>query len=207
MSKSRFITLGGLERFFQQIASMFAYKHDVESKVDKVNGKELSSNDFTDDYKTVCDYILPLKDEGVLSLALRGPDGKIYRLALNDEMRLVLEEFNTPRQVRYLISNGNYYYLEEDGEGLLYITRYDGIPPEEECGYVRAVSSDTGMKFTINVLNDDITFDLYEGTGLDEREAKYMVYGNKICYFRIEDEQVQIYYESTTVRTNKLYNK
>lgn len=90
--KLQLITKDNLSTFLANIKNIFATKEEVNNKVDVVEGKGLSTNDFTDDYKKVCEYAKIVDMEGVLTLALRGPDGKLYRLKLNENMDLVLDE-------------------------------------------------------------------------------------------------------------------
>ena len=153
----------------------------------------------------ICEYAIPMEYEGVLSVSLLGPDGHVYRLVLNEDFRLTLEEHIKPRTVKYLISGDDYYYLVEDENGI-YITKYTGDEeiPAEEVGYVRATSRDTRMKFTLDVVDNNVVFNLHKGPALDEMEAKYMTCGNKICYFEIKNDQVEILYEYTTIETDDL---
>lgn len=126
---------------------------------------------------------------------MEGPDGNFYRLTLDDDFRLMLEEKVSARQVTYLISNNEYYYLTEDSSGI-YLAKYDGIPNTEDCGIIIAVSKDTGMKFTVDVEDNVMTFNLCEGRDIDlTNSARYMICNDKLCYFVIENDGVQIYYE------------
>jgi hypothetical protein len=203
MSGKKLISLDALQSLYNQLKSKFATKDEIENKVDKEEGKGLSSNDFTENYMETCDYIVPLKDDGLLILALKGPDGNVYRLSLDDNLRLVLDPYIANRQVRYLISGDDYYYLDEDENGV-YLSKYLGeeVPEPEDCGYIRATSKDTGMKFTLSVIEGNVVFNLYEGPAIDAQEAKYLVCDDKICYFVIENDQVEIFYEYLTIGTD-----
>lgn len=202
----KMISLDKLQSLSVQLRSIFATKSEVADKVDKVDGKELSDNNFTDRYKSICDYAIPLEEDGVLSLALKGPDGKIYRLAINDDFRLVLEEHINAKQVTYLRSGSDYYYLEEDETGVPYLSKLTtSLPTDATVGYLRTVSGDDGVKYQIGVEGGSIIFTPHEGTGLDEEEAKYLVCKNnpeKVYYFKIE--QGQIFLERITVETVSL---
>ena len=59
----------------------------------------------------ICEYAIPMEYEGVLSVSLLGPDGHVYRLVLNEDFRLTLEEHIKPRTVKYLISATEEYLL------------------------------------------------------------------------------------------------
>ena len=204
MSGKKLISLDALQSLYNQLKSKFATKDEVDNKVDKEEGKGLSSNDFTEDYMETCDYILPLKDDGLLMLALKGPDGNVYRLSLDENMRLVLDPYVCNRQVRYLISGDDYYYLDEDENGV-YLSKYSGeeVPAPEDCGYIRVTTKDTGMKFTLSVTEEgNVVFNLYEGPAIDAQEAKYLICDDKICYFVIENDQVEIFYEYLTIETD-----
>lgn len=132
-------------------------------------------------------------------LLMEGPDGNLYKLVLDQNFRLMLEEQTSARQVTYLISGDEYYYLTEDSSGM-YLTKYNGIPNPEDCGVVYAISQDTGMKFTVGVEDNNMTFNLLEGRSLNFNEtAKYMVCNGKLCYFQIENDTVNIYYEYKTL--------
>jgi hypothetical protein len=196
MSGKKLITADKLRGLITQLKDIFVTKQD---------GKDLSTNDFTDEHKNVCSYAIPMEYEGVLSVSLLGPDGHIYRLMLNEDFRLTIEEQIKPRTVKYLISGDNYYYLTEDESGM-FLTKYTGeeelLP--EEVGYVRAISRDTRMKFTLNVEGENIVFNIHKGPGIDETEAKYMVCNDKICYFEIKDDQVHILYEYLAIETDNI---
>ena len=52
------------------------------------------------------------------------------------------------------------------------------------------------MKFTVDVENNNMTFNLCEGRDIDlKNSARYMICNDKLCYFVIENDEVQIYYE------------
>lgn len=135
-------------------------------------------------------------------LYIEGPDGNLYKLVLDENFRLMLEERVSARQVTYLISGDEYYYLAEDESGI-YLTKYEGVPAANECAVVVASSKDTGMKFAVGVENGNMIFNLVEGQSLDSNQtAKYMVCNDKLCYFQIEDDVVNIYYEYKTLTSN-----
>lgn len=142
-----------------------------------------------------------LTEEDVL---MEGPDGNFYKLTLDDDFRLMLEEKVSARQVTYLSSNNEYYYLTEDESGI-YLSKYDGIPNNEDCGVVVAISKDTGMKFIVGVEGGNVTFTLCEDPGIIlKNSAKYMICNDKICYFEIKDDQVHILYEYLTIETDNI---
>ena len=153
------------------------------SKLISLNGLQSLINKLKDIFVT---------EEDIL---MEGPDGGYYKLVLDENFRLMLEEKISARQVTYLISNNEYYYLTEDSSGI-YLSKYEGIPNTEDCGIVVAVSKDTGMKFTVDVENNNMTFNLCEGRDIDlTNSARYMICNDKLCYFVIENDEVQIYYE------------
>lgn len=142
-----------------------------------------------------------LTEEDVL---MEGPDGNFYKLTLDDDFRLMLEEKVSARQVTYLSSNNEYYYLAEDESGI-YLSKYDGIPNNEDCGVVIAISKDTGMKFIVGVEDGNITFTLCEDPDINlENSARYMTCNDKICYFVVENDIAQIYYEYKTLSIDNL---
>ena len=153
------------------------------SKLISLNGLQSLINKLKDIFVT---------EEDIL---MEGPDGGYYKLVLDENFRLMLEEKISARQVTYLISNNEYYYLTEDSSGM-YLSKYEGTPNIEDCGIVVAVSKDTGMKFTVDVENNNMTFNLCEGRDIDlTNSARYMICNDKLCYFVIENDEVQIYYE------------
>ena len=197
MADKKLISLDGLQSLINKLKNIF---------VTKVDGKDLSDNNFTDEYKNVCGYAIPMEYEGLLSISLLGPDGHVYRLFLNEDFRLTIEEQVKPRTVKYLISGEDYYYLVEDESGI-FLTKYTGTEelPPEEVGYVRATSRDTRMKFTLEVVDNVIVFNLHKGPAMDETEAKYMSCGDdKVCYFAIEDDEVKIFYEYLTIEAGNI---
>ena len=153
------------------------------SKLISLNGLQSLINKLKDIFVT---------EEDIL---MEGPDGGYYKLVLDENFRLMLEEKISARQVTYLISNNEYYYLTEDSSGI-YLSKYEDTPNIEDCGIVVAVSKDTGMKFTVDVENNNMTFNLCEGRDIDlKNSARYMICNDKLCYFVIENDEVQIYYE------------
>lgn len=138
---------------------------------------------------------------------MEGPDGNFYELTLDENFRLVLEEKMPARQVTYLISGNNYYHLAEDSSGI-YLSKYNGTPNSEDCATVIAVSKDTGMKFTVDVENNVMTFNLCEGRNVDlQNSARYMICNNKLCYFVIENDNVHIYYEYKSITMDDIQIK
>ena len=196
MSDKKLISLDGLQSLINKLKNIF---------VTKVDGKDLSDNNFTDEYKNTCSYAIPMEYEGLLSISLLGPDGHVYRLFLNEDFRLTIEEQIRPRTVKYLISGEDYYYLVEDESGI-FLTKYTGTEelPPEEVGYVRATSRDTRMKFTLEVVDDNIVFNLHSGPAMDATEAKYMICNDKVCYFAIENDEVRIFYEYLSIETDNI---
>ena len=130
-------------------------------------------------------------------LLMEGPDGNLYKLVLDENFRLMLEEHLSARQVTYLKSGNEYYYLDEDSSGI-FLTKYNGIPNPVDYGIVYAVSKDTGMKFTVGVENNNLTFNLVESLDFEE-SAKYVICNGKLCYFQVENDVVNIYYEYMTL--------
>lgn len=159
------------------------------SKLISLNGLQSLINKLKSVFLTVDDE----------RLLMEGPDGSLYKLVLDENFRLMLEEQLSARQVTYLKSGDEYYYLAEDSSGM-FLTKYNGVPNDEDCGIVYAVSKDTGMKFTVGVENNNLTFNLVEGYSLDfEESAKYMICNGKLCYFQVENDIVNIYYEYKTL--------
>ena len=146
--------------------------------------------------------IFVLKDEERL-LTIKAPDGNTYKLSLDANLRLILEEHVKARQVLYLVSGDDFYYLSEDESGI-YLSKYDGTPAPEECGYITALSKDTGMKFVVGVENEQVVFNLATEQNSDISEAKFIKCNDKLYYFQIEDDDVKIYYEYETLTTNNL---
>lgn len=162
------------------------------NKLISLNGLQTLINKLKNTFLTVDDERLYIK----------GPDGSLYKLVLDENFRLMLEERVSARQVTYLISDDEYYYLAEDESGI-YLTKYEGTPAAEECAVIVATSKDTGMKFTVGVENDNVTFNLVEGQNLDfDQTAKYMIWNDKLCYFQIENDAVNIYYEYKMLTSN-----
>ena len=59
------------------------------------------------------------------------------------------------------------------------------------------------MKFVVGVENGNMTFNLVEGQNLEfNQTAKYMICNDKLCYFQIENDVVNIYYEYKTLTSN-----
>ena len=76
------------------------------SKLISLNGLQSLINKLKDIFVT---------EEDIL---MEGPDGGYYKLVLDENFRLMLEEKISARQVTYLISNNEYYYLTEDSSGI-----------------------------------------------------------------------------------------
>lgn len=163
--------------------------------------KLISLNSLQSLVNKLKDVFLTKDDERLL---MEGPDGNLYKLVLDENFRLVLEEQISARQVTYLISGEEYYYLAEDESGI-YLTKYDGVPDAKDCGIVIATSKDTGMKFAVSVENNNMTFNLIEGQSLDfNQTARYMICNDKLCYFQIENDAVNIFYEYMSLTSDDI---
>jgi hypothetical protein len=199
----KIISLDKLQALSVQLRTIFATKTEVAEKVDKVEGKGLSDNNFTDRDKSVCEYANPLLGEGVLALNLVGPDGKIYQLALNSEFDLVLGASIENRQINYFMSGTDYYCIEEQSDGSMSLVKKTSIPEGSVVGVLRIAN---GMnKYNVNVVNGEITF--VETTEVIDNEAKYLICSNnpeKLCHFIMEDGLVvcKVTLNNSTVEVN-----
>jgi hypothetical protein len=199
----KIISLDKLQALSVQLRTIFATKTEVAEKVDKVEGKGLSDNNFTDRDKSVCEYANPLLGEGVLALNLVGPDGKIYQLSLNSEFDLVLGASIENRQINYFMSGTDYYCIEEQSDGSMSLVKKTSIPEGSVVGVLRIAN---GMnKYNVNVVNGEITF--VETTEVIDNEAKYLICSNnpeKLCHFIMEDGLVvcKVTLNNSTVEVN-----
>lgn len=202
----KILSIDNLNKFFNYLVNIFASKVDLEAKVDKESGKGLSTNDFTDVYRDNIGYIKPVPEEGMMALLLKGPDGRIYRLKLDEDLRLGLEGFINPEKVNYMISGDKYYSIteNEDGNVVLTLETIDNIPEGAKTGSIRAVDNDTNTKYEVNVEDDNITFVEVEGSST-EGEACYLIDSNddtKSYFFKIYKGDV--YVECLTVKSKLL---
>lgn len=199
------LSLDNLRRFFNAIKEIFASKEEVQAGLDtKVTieeGKGLSSNDFTDYYKNACETNIYIPEDGANALMLRGPDNRLYRLKLDDNMRLVLDVYIKVEPVNYLLSNGVYYSLTTGDVGEVIVTAIDTLPEGKTAGIVRAARGSS--KYNIMVEDQMIVFE--ENNEEIEGEAKYIIDDenpNKLYYFTINDDIV--YANSILQETNTL---
>lgn len=201
----KILSIDNLNIFFNYLKNIFASKTDLEEKVDKEPGKGLTSNDFTDVYKNAISYVKPVPEEGLMALILKGPDDRLYRLKLDENLRLGLEGFINPEKVNYMISGDSYYSITETEEGHVVLTQEtNGIPEGAKTGSIRAVDTDTNIKYEVIVEDDNITFVEVEGSST-EGEAGYLIDSNddtKSYFFKIIKGEV--YVECLTVRTKLL---
>lgn len=204
VSLDKIVPLSKLEHFFKQLATVFATKTDVNNKVDKVEGKGLSTNDFTDKYKDVYSYYQPVPEEGMLALTLRGPDNAIYRLRLNDQMDLELEPFVNSKKVQYMISGNTYYSLNETAEGHIQLVESTILPEGATAGRIRVIDNSDYTKYELVVENGNVSFKEVTESIVDE--ARYLVSNNnggeKVYCFKIEKGVV--YAECITIHSNEL---
>lgn len=196
----KILSIDNLNKFFNYLVSIFASKSELETKVDKESGKGLSTNDFTDVYRNNIGYVKPVPEEDMMALLLKGPDDRIYRLKLDENLRLGLEGFISPEKVDYLISGDQYYYISENEDGSVYLTLETAELPEgATTGKVRVVDNDTNTKYEINVEDGAITFVEVVGSSI-EGEAGYLIDRNdssKSYFFKIYKGEV--YVECLTV--------
>lgn len=203
VSIDKILSLSKLDYFFKQLATVFATKNDVKNKVDKIEGKGLSTNDFTNKYKDVYDYYQPIPEEGMLALTLKGPNNSIYRLKLNDQLDLELEPFVNSRKVEYMISGSSYYRLNETSEGRVQLIEVAEVPEGASIGRIRAIDSSDYVKYELVVEKGNISFKEVSGSIVDE--AKYLVSPNnneKMYCFKINKGAV--YAECITIHSNEL---
>lgn len=199
----KIISLDKLQALSVQLRTIFATKTEVDEKVDKVEGKGLSDNNFTDRDKSVCEYANPLLGEGVLALNLVGPDGKIYQLTLNSEFDLVLGASIENRQINYFMSGTDYYCIEEEADGTMSLVKSTSVPEDAVTGVLRIAN---GMnKYDVNVVNGEVTF--VETTEVIDNEAKYLICSNnpeKLCHFIMEGGLVvcKVTLNNSTVEVN-----
>lgn len=199
----KIISLDKLQALSVQLRTIFATKTEVDEKVDKVEGKGLSDNNFTDRDKSVCEYANPLLGEGVLALNLVGPDGKIYQLTLNSEFDLVLGASIENRQINYFMSGTDYYCIEEESDGTMSLVKSTTVPEGAVTGVLRIANGIN--KYDVNVVNGEVTF--VETTEVIDNEAKYLICSNnpeKLCHFIMEDGLVvcKVTLNNSTVEVN-----
>lgn len=201
----KILSIDNLNIFFNYLKNIFASKTELEDKVDKESGKGLSTNDFTDVYRNNIGYVKPVPEEDMMALLLKGPDDRVYRLKLDENLRLGLEGFINPEKVNYLISGEEYYYISENEDGMVYLTLEEtGVLPEgATAGKVRVIDNDTNTKYEINVEDGAITFVEVVGSST-EGEAGYLIDrddNSKSYFFKIY--KGELYVECLTV-TSKI---
>ena len=138
------------------------------------------------------------------AVELKGPDGKAYRIVIDDDYRLKAIEYVNTRQVDYLISVGNCYYIEEDSLGNASLVKTTSIEENASSGYIRTIDLGTCTKYQIAVENNQIVFNECNQDTTD-LEAKYLTCKNnpnKLYSFKIYDGVV--YLESMTIETKSI---
>ena len=138
------------------------------------------------------------KNEIEEAVELKGPDGKTYRLAIDDDYRLKAVEYLNNQSVNYLISGTDYYYIEEDEPGIASIVKTTTMEENTTSGYIRTIDLGTCIKYQISIENGGIVFnECTEETS--DTEAKYLVCRNnpnKLYSFKIYEGIV--YLEAVT---------
>ena len=137
-------------------------------------------------------------------LDLKGPDGRAYRLVIDDDYRLKAIEYVNTRQVDYLMSGGNCYYIEEDSLGNASLVKATNIEENASSGYIRTIDLGTCTKYQIAVENNQIVFNECN-QDTNDLEAKYLTCKNnpnKLYSFKIYDGVV--YLESMTIETKAI---
>lgn len=118
---NKYLDYDGLIFLWNKLKNMFA------NKVDKQNGKDLSSNDFTGEYKAILDkwgesggYVLPAATDSILGGVKVGE-----RLSITEEGVLSAEEPDLSDYVRKndLVNVYRYKGSKDD---------FSSLPPEEE---------------------------------------------------------------------------
>ena len=138
------------------------------------------------------------------AVELKGPDGKAYRIVIDDDYRLKAIEYVNTRQVDYLMSGVNYYYIEEDSLGNASLVKATSIEENATSGYVRTMDLGTCTKYQIAVENNQIVFNECN-QDMNDLEAKYLTCKNnpnKLYSFKIYDGVV--YLESMTIETKSI---
>ena len=137
-------------------------------------------------------------------LDLKGPDGRAYRLVIDNDYKLKAVEYVNTRQVDYLISGTNRYYIEEDSSGNASLVKATSIEENASSGYIRTIDLGTCTKYQIAVENNQIVFNECDQDTTD-LEAKYLTCKNnpnKLYSFKIYDGVV--YLESMTIETKSI---
>ena len=137
-------------------------------------------------------------------LDLKGPDGRAYRLVIDNDYKLKAVEYVNTRQVDYLISGTNRYYIEEDSSGNASLVKATSIEENASSGYVRTIDLGTCTKYQIAVENNQIVFNECDQDTTDT-EAKYLTCKNnpnKLYSFKIYEGIV--YLESMTIETKSI---
>lgn len=161
-------------------------------------GKKIISLDKLQSLMSQMKKIFVTKDE---LFTLKGPDDRLYKLLINEDFRLVLEEYINSRYVEYMRVGSEYYYIAEEANEVYLSKLETGLPDNAKVGVLRTISKDNGDKYEIGVENNGVVFNRYDGPS-DNEEAKYLVCinnPNKAYYFKIKDNN--IYLETTTVET------
>ena len=138
------------------------------------------------------------------AVELKGPDGKAYRMVIDNDYKLKAVEYVNTRQVDYLMSGVDYYYIEEDSLGNASLVKATSIEENASSGYIRTMDLGTCTKYQISVENNQIVFNEYN-QGTDDMEAKYLTCKNnpnKLYSFKIYDGVV--YLESMTIETKSI---
>lgn len=138
------------------------------------------------------------------AVELKGPDGKSYRIAIDDNYRLKAVEYLNNQSVNYLISGTNYYYIEEDNSGNASIVKTTTMKENTTSGYIRTIDLGTCIKYQIDIENGGIVFNEYNGETSDT-EAKYLVCQNnpnKLYSFKIYEGVV--YLEAVTSEVSSI---
>lgn len=138
------------------------------------------------------------------AVELKGPDGKAYRILIDNDYKLKAVEYVNTRQVDYLKSGDNYYYIEEDSLGDASLVKSTSIEENASLGYIRTIDLGTLTKYQIAVENNQIVFNECN-QGTDDMEAKYLTCknnSNKLYSFKIYEGVV--YLESITTETKSI---
>ena len=138
------------------------------------------------------------------AVELKGPDGKAYRMVIDNDYKLKAVEYVNTRQADYLMSGVDYYYIEEDSLGNASLVKANNIEENASLGYVRTMDIGTCTKYQIAVENNQIVFNECDQDTTD-LEAKYLTCKNnpnKLYSFKIYEGIV--YLESMTIETKSI---
>lgn len=176
--------------------SLFMTDDRLCSEVVTTNAKVNSRYSIYDVYQK--EYYLKMVDgcliiEAVNTEAIDGVfsnTGEVYRVEIIDNrngVELVKEDNVSPNIIDYINSNGSYYSVTENSEGLISINQVDNVNHDSVIGEVDLIDSTTGYKYNLVIDNGNIRIEPIDEDFIRPIYIRDINNPNNLYIFKVEN--------------------